>query len=177
MNNRIMSAVATTRRIVPGYLEKSLAQRAGLSSNAAGSVYEGVDALQLERMLLASEWEPYSHPAIMPGCSAFKASIAGRLGVASLESLSPDAIVTLDDRKSTGQVSAVASGVRGEVSPFTVLILGPEVVDGETHEIVFTFHPGDPVRPSQVPAQGMHGRTVTVKEAIQMGLEIVKIVS
>jgi len=107
----------------------------------------------------------------MQGCSAFVANISGRLGIVELRSLHSDSIVTLDDRKNTGKVEAVVQGVRGKIKDYTVLILGPE--QGE--EIVYTFHPGDPVRPSQIPAEGMHGRQVTVSEALDMGLEIAKI--
>jgi len=108
----------------------------------------------------------------MDGCFAFKAELPGQLGIIGLAGLPADAVVTLDDRKNTGKVSAVVEGVRGEEVPFTVLILGLEQGD----EVVFTFHPGDPVRPSQVQAEpGLHGRTVTVSEALAMGLEMAKI--
>lgn len=169
--DRIALAWAALREIDPGYLAATLAQRVELSGEAAGSVYEGVDASELERKLLAADWEPYSHPAVMSGCTAFKAALPGRLGVVDLATLPPDAVVTLDDRKNTGTVSAVVSGVRGEMVDFTVAILG---LEGE-REIVFTFHPGDPVSPSQVPATGLHGQQVTVSKARGMGLETAKI--
>lgn len=173
MNDRIAKAVETTRRVVPGYFEKTLAQRAGLSKAAAGSIYEGIDESQLEQTLLAAEWEPYSHAAVMQGCEAFKTSLSGRLGIVDLRSLPPDTVVTLDDRKNTGNVSVVVGGVRGQMVDFTVLILGRE----RDEEVVFTFHPGDPVRPSQVKAEaGLHGKRVPVSEAIGMGLEMGKIV-
>ena len=170
--NRIARAAETTRRVVPGYFEKTVAQRAGLEEAAAGSIVEEVNATQLEQMLLAAEWESYSHPAVMSGCEAFWAPIPGRLGIVDLRSLPTDAIVRLDDRKDTGKVSAVVSGVRGEKRGFTVLILGTE--QGE--EVIFTFHPGEPVRPSQVQTEpGMHGRQVAVSKALEMGLETAKI--
>jgi len=176
MNNiqtRIARAVETTRRVVPGYFESTLDQRAGLSEKAAGSIYEGLSESQLERKLLTADWEEYSHEAVLPECVAYKAIIPGRLGIVELSQLPADAVVTLDDRKGTGKVSAVVEGVRGEEVDFTVLILGPE--QGE--EVVYTFHPGDPVRSSQVQAQpGMHGRQVTVAEALDMGLTTAKIV-
>lgn len=172
IRDRIARAAETTRRVVPGHFEKTVAQRAGLDEMAAGSIYEGVDASQLEQMLLAADWEPYSHPNVMSGCEAFWAPMPGRLGIVDLRSLPADAVVRLDDRKGTGKVSAVVSGVRGEERDFTVLILGVE--QGE--EVIFTFHPGEPVRPSQVQTEpGMHGRQVAVFEALEMGLETAKI--
>lgn len=170
--DRIASGIDRTRRVIPGYFEKTLAQRAGLSGKAVGSIFEDVDESTLEQMLRGAEWEPYSHKDLLPETTAFKAAIPGRLGIIDLRSMSADSVVRLDDRKGTGQVSCVVSGVRGQIVPFTVLILGPE--QGE--EVVFTFHPGDPVRASQVQAEpGMHGRQVTVAEALAMGLETAKI--
>lgn len=172
-NERIALAVETTRSTIPGYFENTLAQRAGKSEKAAGSVYPEVDCAELERRLLTAEWELYSHDAVTPGCVAFKAALPGEFGMVDLASLPAEKVVTLDDRKNTGKVSATVKGVRGKMVPFTVLILGL----GSGKEVVFTFHPGDPVRPSQVQAQaGMHGRQVTVAEALGMGLSTVKIV-
>lgn len=175
MNNiqtRIAQAVATTREVIPGYFEKTLAQRAELSGQAAGSVYEGVNETQLEKKILDAVWEEYSHPAVQAECTAYKAAIPGRMGIVALSQLPTDKVVRLDDRKNTGKVSCVISGVRGEIVPFTVLILGPE----QDKEVVFTFHPGDPVRASQVQVEpGMHGREITVKKAIAIGLETAKI--
>ena len=171
-SDRIAKAAETTRRVVPGYFEKTLAQRAELSGMAVGSVYERVDGFELERMLLAQKWEEYSHPAVMPGCVAFKAPLPGRLGIVDLSTLPEDAIVTLDDRKNTGKVSAIVEGARGPIQDFTILMLGDE--KGE--EVIFTFHPGDPVRPSQVQCElNMHGQQVTVAQALEMGLTTAKV--
>jgi hypothetical protein len=171
IQNRIAFAIDRTRKVIPGYFEKTLAQRAELSGKAAGSIYEGVGETELEQMLRGANWEEYSHEAVMPGCVAYKAAISGSLGIIDLQSMASDAVVRLDDRKGTGQVSCVVTGARGQIVPFTVLILGQE--QGE--EVIFTFHPGDPVRPSQIRTEsGMHGRQVTVSEALAMGLETAK---
>ena len=46
----------------------------------------------------------------------------------------------------------------------------------ETHEVAFTFHPGEPVSPSKVQASpDLHGKTVTVEKALRMGLTTVKL--
>ncbi|MCK9379119.1 MAG: hypothetical protein M0P97_03160 [Candidatus Moranbacteria bacterium] len=169
---RIARAIDTTRRVVPGYFEKTLAQR--LPKTGAGSVVVGFEsAEELERALMAAKWESYSHPAVMAGTEAFiTKDIRGLLGVIDLVDMPADSIVSLDDRKNTSKVSCVVEGVRGQDVDFTVIILGTE----QDEEIVFTFHPGAPVRPSQVQAEpGMHGRQVTVKEALGMGLQTAKI--
>jgi len=48
IQDRIAKAVDATRRLAPGYFENCLAQRAGLSEKAAGSVFEGLNETQLE---------------------------------------------------------------------------------------------------------------------------------
>jgi hypothetical protein len=172
---RIAQAIDATRRIEHprDYWVNTLKQRVqGLG--AAGSVVVGVENVdELEKALEVAVWEKYSHPAVMAGTEAFiTKDIRGQLGVIDLVDLPGDAVVRLDDRKNTGKVSAVVSGVWGQDVDFTVLILGLE--QGE--EVVFTFHPGDPVNPSKVQATpGLHGKTVTVKEALEMGLETAKI--
>jgi hypothetical protein len=169
---RIAQAVVAMQRIDAPYWTSTLEQRAEFGK-PAGSVVLGVTPEELQQLILKAEWESYSHESVLAGCSAFKAPIKGRLGVVSLATLPVETLVTLDDRKNTGKVSAVVKGVLGAEVDFTVLILGVE--DGV--EVVFTFHPGDPVRPSQIQTEsGMHGRQVTVLEARDMGLEMVKIV-
>ena len=54
----------------------------------------------------------------------------------------------------------------------STLILGKE--KGE--EVVFTFHPGEPVRPTQLPAvPELVGKTVTMETAFLLGFEYVKV--
>ena len=171
-HDRIAQAVGNIKRIDSDYWNATLSQRAEFG-NPAGSMVLGVTPKELEQLLLDAVWESYSHESIEEGCAGFCAPIKGRLGVIPLASLPSDTLVTLDDRKNTGKVSATVQGVLGAEVDFIVIILGIE--DGV--EIVFTFHPGEPVRPSQVQAQpGMHGRSVTVLKALDMGLETVKIV-
>jgi len=173
IQNRIAKAIDTIRRIMPGYFEKTVAGR--LPETGAGSIVDGFESVEeLEKALLTANWEPYSHPAVMAGTEAFiTKDIRGQFGMIDLVDLSTDVVVTLDDSKNTGQVSCTIEGVRGEDVDFTVIILGKH----EGEEVVFTFHPGDPVDPSQVQVEpGMHGQRVTVSEAIGMGLKTVKII-
>ncbi len=164
-----------------------------------------IEPTTLERLLINADWVPYTHPDIMEGCKAYKAYIPGHVGIINLDKLYPGAEVTLDDRKGTGKVSAVVThnwfcgnphpapysscgprnpgdcgddwGCRSvKISKphvdFTVIIIG----EHEGNEVVFTFHPGDPVSPSEVPAEpGMHGKTITAWEALKMGLSTGKV--
>lgn len=171
INTRIARAVEAIKALDSAYWEQTLIQR--LPGGAGSVVLGSYDAASLEEALQTMEWESYSHPAVQEGCHAFFThDLKGRLGIVELASLPTDTVVTLDDRKNTGKVSAIVKGVLGPVVDFTVIILGPE--DGV--EVVFTFHPGEPVRPSQVQHEtGMHGQQVTISEAQSLGLEMAKI--
>jgi hypothetical protein len=169
----IMPAIDNTKKFLPEHWQKCLDQRCGRSGFAAGSVYPRWTQKRIEKELLAGHWVEYSHPAIMVGCRAFRAQIPGRFGIVELSTLPSGTIITLDDRKNTGKVSCVVKGIRGEMVDFSVIILGMD----NGMEVVFTFHPGDPINPSQVLCEpGMHGREIAVAEALDMGLETVKIV-
>lgn len=173
IQTRIARAIDTTRRVLPGYFEKTVAGR--LPGSGAGSIVVGFEnTKELEEALVSAKWEQYSHSALMAGTEAFVTKdIQGKLGVIELVDLSADAVVTLDDRKDTGKVSCVVEGVLGLDVDFMVIILGQE--QGE--EVIFTFHPGDPVNPSQIQTKsGMHGCQVAVSEAINMGLGTAKII-
>lgn len=181
MNNialRIKAAISATKRLVPGYFEATAESRG--AEKPCGSVFlldgelvHNVDQFLFEEHL--DGWVEYCDcPNLMEGCTAYKLCLPniGRLGIVELCELPDDKVVTLDDRKDTGKVSAVIEGALGEVVHHAVCILGQE--QGE--EVMFTFHPGDPVNPSQVQATpGLHGKTVTVEEALKMGLETAKI--
>lgn len=166
MTPRISAAIAATRRLAPGYFEKCLAQRCG----GAGSSYT-LSPEALEQALQGAAWEPYEHPNVMKGCSAFRAPLVGTFGLIALASVPEDARVVLADPKGTGFVEAECAGAQAETVGFSVIILGEE--QGE--EIVFTFHPGDPIQPSRLPAEGRVGQVVTAKEARDLGFTWAKV--
>jgi len=167
----IQRAIAATREVIPDYFESTLVMHRQGSGKEQGSVFVGFGSdKELEDALVAAEWESYSHPDVMEGCEAFRAPIEGLLGTVDLAALPGDHVVILEDPKETGQVSAVVRGVPAEKVAFCAIILGLE----QEKTVVFTVHPGDPVRPSQVPAQDLAGKTVTVKEALELGLPIGK---
>ncbi|MEI7425794.1 MAG: hypothetical protein WCK16_02600 [Candidatus Moraniibacteriota bacterium] len=173
IQHRIARAIGTTRRVIPGYFEKTVLQR--LPKTGAGSVVVGFEnAEELEKALVIAKWEAYSHPAVMAGTEAFiTKDIRGLQGIVELVDLPTETVVVLDDRKDTGKVSATVKGVRGKDVDFTVIILGIE----QDEEVVFTFHPGDPIVPSPVQATpGLHGKSVAISEARSMGLDFAKII-
>lgn len=171
-NQRVAQAIATTQEVLPDYWASTVAQR--LPSSGAGSLMRGyASAVALEEALVRADWVAYSHPDLLPECAAFIShTLGGTQGLVKLVDLPHEQLVTLDDRKNTGMLSCVVSGCASEAVDYVVMILGPE----EGREIVYTFHPGAPVRPSVVIAEpGSHGRQVTVAEAQAMGFELAKV--
>lgn len=172
---RVRTAVETTNLHAPPALFRGTCRaRAGLTSEPSGPVgsfYEGLTPEALERVIPALHWESYEHPAVAAGCAAFRAELPGFVGVVPLRSLDLSQVVTLLDPKSSGFVEAVAD-FDGDLpsSPFTVIILGQY----EGREIVYTFHPGEPIRPSSVAAD-RDGQRVTVDQAVRLGLEYAKV--
>lgn len=179
--DRIAAAVENTKQLVTSpkhanYWESTCAQRAGANPEAAGSVYDGLSTDEVAWTILqVNDWEVFIHPDLMPGTTAFvtKKAMPGRNGIVELSSIEDSVDVILDDRKGTGTVSATIKGIRGELVGHTVIILG----DNDGKEVVFTFHPGDPVKPSSVKLEpDMHGKKISAKEARDMGLTTAKIV-
>lgn len=175
MTDRVRQAIETTEEHLSDYWKGVLAQRAELSGQAAGSVYEGLTPVGLALKIFSAEWQPYEHPAIMTGCTAAKAEIPGRLGLVRLADLYSETEVHLLDPKRTGKVSATVHGVRGQVVDFSVLIMGTEKVGDNELEVVFTFHPGEPVRPSVVESVEHAGKVVTPAQAIALGFDLAKV--
>ena len=169
-STRIASAVNAIKEVDLTFWENTLLQR---MPGGAGSIIDGFKSIdELEKAILSADWVEYTHPAAQDVVLFKTRDITGSIGVIELASLSPETIVSLDDRKNTGMVSATIKGILGEKCDYSVIMLGVE--DGV--EIVFTIHPGDPVNPSKVPAEGLHGKQVTVEQALGMGLTTVKIV-
>lgn len=180
-NERLTRAIDAIKEMDPTYWTNTIRQRIP-GEGSAGSVIdpwwedkaEEEIYTEVEKRLKEITWYPARHEDVQEGVDLYVSSgITGRMGVVNLSSLPQDATVTLDDRKNTGKVSCVVKGVRGDKVDFVSLLVGQE----NGREVAFTFHPGWPVRASQVVCQeGMHGKEVTVKEALEMGLAIAKIV-
>jgi len=149
-SDRVRQAIENTERVDPGYFSSTVKQRIPQSGSAAGSIYEDMSEAELVAKLKSAAWKPYSHPSIGGPATGFSAQIEGRVGVVALDDIPEGSRLMLDDRKNTGQVSLVLKGrSRGPRVGHTVILLGPAGQDDPT-EIVWTFHPGDPIRPSMV---------------------------
>lgn len=169
---RVREAISRTRNAFREHWEALLKQRSRLSESRAGSGYDATEQ-EIESLLGRAEWREATHPDVFPGCSAFVADIPGYVGVVKIADLPPDAELELRDGHKTGKVECLVRGVPAESRRVSRswLILGQE----NGMEVVFTFHPGEPVRPSVMPAEGNDGRRVARDEALRMGFVWAKV--
>lgn len=146
----VWKAIAATIKTVPGYFEGHLE---GRSANGDGSTCwrwgkACPDATSVLDALLDVIWMKYdSCPNLMPGCRAYKAAIPGTIDLCKVADLADNTPVRWVGAGHGYQYPTIA-GDAGNYVDYTTLIIGPEAgVD-----VVYTFHPGDPIRPAQVPA-------------------------
>lgn len=172
-NQYVWHAIQRTKQHDPEYFRKCIEQRL---CNGKGSVTDFVHAEDLERALMNCDWYKYDHPAVAPGCLAFKTgAICGWLGMAPLKELDPNLMCTMMDVKGTGTLSLVLTDPLACVNrwfvAYTVIIIG----DDGYGACMFTFHPGDPLPPSHLSSDGSNelglkeGDKLTVGKAIELG--------
>ena len=171
--NPVISAILNSKENTREYFEMTCK---GRLAGGAGSIYDQFDSVEaLEKALLEAEWTETTHPSVMEGCKVYVANLAGRFGLVEIDSLTEDAVLIADDRKNTGRVAMTISGIRGKEVPVTYLITGKE--DGIEGDVVYTFHPGEPVRPSVVEVSTLsHGSKVSKAQAKELGFDLAKIV-
>lgn len=166
-------ALRNTRDTLKEYFENTCKQRL---ENGAGSVYDGIKTTaEMKKALFGAFWKKAEHPDVMPGCQAYvtKDIKGGHLGLLKIADLPDNVIITASDPKGTGKVSMTVSGEKGPEVEDTWLIVGKE--DGV--DVVFTFHPGEPVRPSVVEVKDCpDGTKLTKEQALNLGFDLAKIV-
>lgn len=146
----VWAAIEATVNTVPGYFEGHCAGRSATGDGStcwrwgkacpdAGSVLDA---------LLDVIWMKYDGcPNLMAGCRAFKAAIPGTVDLRQVSDLADDTPVVWV-RTDHGYQYPTIAGETGDYVDYTTLIVGPEA----GREVVYTFHPGAPIRPAQVPA-------------------------
>jgi len=184
VTDRVRAAVENTKRLAPGHWRSTLEQRCGLTvkGRKQGSFYE-LEMPEIEREVLQARWYLYDHPGIMKGCVGTFAKISGKLGIIALEELSPDTqFVTIDahDRE-PGFCELLLNGppVLQQTARHTTLILGPNEESKEGEEIVWTFHPGDPILPTETFTKKdvlKKGQCFSRDEAMAIGFKYAKMV-
>lgn len=146
----VWAAIEATLEVVPGYFESHLTGRsaAGDGSTCWRWGKSCPDAAAVLDVLLDTVWlDAPEVPNLLPGCKAFKAAIPGTIDLCRVADLAETMPVTWVDSGHGYQYPTIAA-TSGEYVDYTVLITGDE----QGRRVVFTFHPGDPIRPSQVPA-------------------------
>ncbi len=159
------------------YLDIMLNQRID-GKNNAGSSYKVNSKEELYEKLISQEWTETSHPDVMPGCRVFKSNLAGLEGILDLDDLPDDVELYAIDPKGTGKIGMGAGNIEKKPVEETYLIVGKEQIDGKETDVVFTFHPGEPVRPSEIETKEIpDGTKLTREEAEQLGFDKVKYLS
>tara|TARA_Y100000287_G_C14218877_1_gene355084 strand:+ start:928 stop:1617 length:690 start_codon:yes stop_codon:yes gene_type:complete len=144
--------------------------------DSEGSVFKEKQTLE---SLMKAEWLDYSHPNIAPPATgAFITQIPGTLGLIELASLDPATPISMEPG-SKGNKPYVTVLVEKEDAPVeatevehTILIVGPFQ---DKEEIVYTFHPGDPIRPSSMRPSEATDNAKTAADAIALGFDYGKI--
>jgi hypothetical protein len=170
-----------TKEHDPEYFKKCLQQR--LAMVGKGSFYPYIEPDALEDALMVAIWNMYDHPNVAPGCHAFisySQCLHGFIGVVPLEMVPSETKCYLIDVKDTGTLSLCIKTVKDSRWPvaYTVLITG----DDGYGECMFTFHPGDPLKPSTLSSDGSNeyglkdGDEISVEKAISIGFKHAKLI-
>lgn len=170
---RITNAVNNIKQMLPEYWESTVSSRTPGKSVGSVFSFEHVEKVLFEDRI--SDWEEYNDcPNLIPGCTAYVLhGVCGHLGVVELSKLDPEMELDVIDNKRTGKAKLLAHVGIGPKTDFVTLILGDE----QGKEVVFTFHPGAPVRPSEIPVDALGGETqLTVKKAIEVGFDTANVV-
>lgn len=177
-NEYVKQAILSTKAFDEGYYWSCIKQRLPSSGEGRGSIvdFDG-SAEEFEKFLLNANWEEVGDcPNLLEDCKAFKTNdIKGHLGVIALDELDPKTELVLDDFKKVGVLTPVTEGFVSTILYPTYIIVGKE---GDK-ELMFTFHPGEPVQPSTLkPSCDIihEGAKITVSEAIKLGLKFAKII-
>jgi len=159
----------------PAYAERMFAQR--LPDSGAGSIYLRFNTREeLEEAIRAADYEPAEHPAIAPGCKAYVThDILGAYGMVLIETLPDDITLVIADPKNTGKVSLMLYGCSDDnrlLTAETWVIIGPN----EGEDVVYTFHPGEPVPRATTSTEELPiGTKLTKAEALARGFNLVKL--
>lgn len=171
-NDIVRNAIQNIKEKMSGYWSSTVEQRSAKSDKCAGSRYD-MSPEEIEETLLSIDWKPYSNQNINPPAKGFiTTQFGGHEGILELKKLPKNTNVRLDDFKKTGKVSAIVDGKLGDKKNFTVILVGPYQDMGD---VVWTFHPGEPIAPSVIDAENMDGKVITAEEAVKMGFLYAKV--
>ena len=168
----VIAALNAIERQDPAYAERMFAQR--LPEGGMGSVYPDFHSREeLEAALRNANYHLAEHPAIAPMCVAFVTTdLNGEYGMELLSNLPDDVQLRIEDPKNTGKVSLVVEGGHRIATNETWVIIGPN----DNEDVVYTFHPGQPVPRATTSTEALPVGTVLTKaEAIKLGFNMAKV--
>jgi hypothetical protein len=170
-SNEVSAAIQRTLGM-PHFENTFLTRNPGPDSE--GSVFSEP---QTPETLMAADWSEFSHPDIAGLAVGYSAPIPGTMNLIKLDTLDPQTPIRMElgHKGETPYVTALLSPAdierRGAPVEHTVILLGP----GEDGHIVWTFHPGDPVRPSTKEPSPETEAAKTVQDVISLGFQYGKI--
>lgn len=179
-DKQIQDLIQKTKKVLPDYFNSCLRQRL---ADGIGSTTDYTTVEDLENALMKAHWSPWVDRTgvLAPGCRAvITTDIPGHHGMLDLADFKQDDVCHFNDFKKTGYLSlCINTDMRKDVG-FIILIIGPE--DG-LGEVMYTFHPGNPVPASTFKAGEPNEKTgkaykdgdeITVAEAMKLGFKHVK---
>jgi len=143
-------------------------------ADSEGSIF---NEPQTPESLMAADWKEFSHPAIQAPAIGYSAPIPGSMNLIKLDTLDPQTPVRMEvgHKGESEYVTALLSpadvGQKGTPVNHTVILLGPS----DDGLIVWTFHPGDPIRPSTTTPSAETEAAKTVEDVIRLGFQYGKI--
>jgi hypothetical protein len=168
----VVEAILNIATMMPEYWEKTRAQRI---CTGTGSIFNGIDNIaDMERELIDARWERAENPNVAPGCAAYttKDIPGGQYGMVPVAVQGDDTMFVIEDQKGTGKVSLVMQGAGRIPAEETWIIIGPE----QGKDVVYTFHPGEPVPRATTSTEELPvGTVLTKQEALAKGFNLAKV--
>ena len=168
----VRNAIYNIATMMPEYWEKTLAQRI---CSGTGSIFSGIDNItDMEQALVDAHWEVAENPNVAPGCTAYvtKDIAGGQYGMVPVAAQPDNTIFIIEDQKNTGKVSLVMQGAGRIPAEETWIIVGPE----QDKDVVYTFHPGEPVPRATTSTEELPvGTKLTKSEALSLGFNLAKV--
>lgn len=173
--NPVHLAIINTPR---DYLIKTLRQRSiGIDGQPMGSYYLH-NAHELLGLFLLTDWEHYTHQNVQAPATGYIAKMPGVFGMVRLSELPENRRILVVDPKKTGKGQAAleqwAETFQAPMVDFSVALVGPGTELGVEGDILWSVFPGDPVVPSELPAD-LVGKVLSIDEARSHGVQWVKI--
>lgn len=173
---RVRSAIEATPT---DYLRSTIEQRSiDIPGHAGSYIHKSPNKIMTH--LLTSTWKETTHEYVCTPARVYHTNdMTGTYGMIALSDLSEEIVLEVDDRKDTGMASLVyridqATGqlfqLLNQVSVW--LITGPGD-DGK--DIIWTFHPGEPVPVTQTLSEDFKEEQITVHAARKLGMVYAKV--